>query len=549
VLRPDSRLRLHLSAIACVLIWSASCNESFGARQPSNPDLKVMCWNIWHGGRENGEAIGPQQVAAIINESGADIVALQETYGSGERLADATGFLLHACGTNVSILSRYPLVEDISVFEEFKCVGGVYELPGKGRFAFYSIWLPYATEIWEKGTRNSADQAGMLAACELSAFDLSKMLTEVDALLNGRGYSEIPVILAGDFNSMSHLDYTAANSDQFATAVEWPTSLVALQTGFRDSYRETHPVVDRLADRTWSPRFPEQEQDRIDFIYWRGGRLDVTDSSIIDKSPEGLFPSDHAALVSSFTWRGQHTGEGDAIAADEISVGAFNIRHGRGLDEQVDLKRTGSVIASLDCDIAGIQEVDFGSTRSGRVNQTAFLGRQLGMYGAFSKFMDFQGGEYGIAIFSRLPVRKSWTIPLPDGAEPRSAAAVSFLTRHDQPATAISVHFDWIDDDSARYEQARALVAAIGEIREPVLVVGDFNDTPDSRTMALFREIGIICDAMPATWPAGDPEQRIDFIVAIPKHRWEVVESSVLSEREASDHRPIKSVVRLLPEK
>ncbi len=542
----------QLTAFAGALLGLFVCTATFAAFQDEpggGQGLKVMAWNIWHGGRENGERSGPAQVARLIRDSDADIVALQETYGSGEALADATGFHLHARGTNVSILSRYPLVEDISVFDEFKCVGGVFELPDKEKFALFSIWLPYDTEIWEAGTRNPQDRAAMLAACESSARDLETLLKEIDAVLEKRGHQDLPVILAGDFNSMSHLDYTSAHSDQYDTAIDWPTSIVAMKAGFRDSYREANPVVQRLADRTWSPRFAEQEQDRIDFIYYRGRNMHVATSSIIDKDPEGVFPSDHAAVVTTFARDAEKSGEHEGLKPDEIAIGSYNIRHGNGNDQKLDLKRTGEVIASMDCDIVGLQEVDFRAERSGNVNQIASLGRQLHMYGDFSKFMDFQGGEYGIAVLSRLPVQDSWSIPLPEGGEPRSAAAMRFLTRDHRPVTAIALHFDWVEDDNARFAQARALVSAIGEIAGPVLLIGDFNDTPESRTMALFREIGLICDESSATWPSVNPDKRIDYIVAIPKHRWEVVDSKVIPETMASDHRPIRSVVRLRPDR
>jgi endonuclease/exonuclease/phosphatase family metal-dependent hydrolase len=539
----------------CFSFWLVIAPASFaGVPVQDVQELKVMSWNIWHGGRENGKEDGPKQVAQIIRQSGADLIAVQETYGSGELLASMTGFQLHARGTNVSILSRYPLAEDVSCFEEFKCVGGVFEIPekaggsGSRRFAFYSIWLPYAAEIWEQGTRNPADREGMLAACEPSAADLKKLLVEIQETLSKKGYGEIPVFLAGDFNSMSHLDYSTANSDQYEVAVNWPTSLLAIRAGFCDSFREVNPVVDRIVDRTWTPRFPQQEQDRIDFIYFRGNDVQVSKSAIIDKVPVGLFPSDHAAVVSSFLWQESESRDDEPVS-EEIVVGSYNIRHGTGNDEKLDLNRTGNVIASMDCDIVGVQEVDFGTTRSGGINQTSSLGRQLGMYGAFGKFMDFQKGQYGIAVFSRLPVRETWAIPLPDGEEPRSALGIRVQTRLNQFFTATSVHFDWIDDDKARFEQATALIAALQELQEPVLVLGDFNDQPDSRTMNLFREIGIVCDETGGTWPATSPDQRIDYIVAVPKSRWEIVRSEVISEPEASDHRPIRSVVRLLPRK
>jgi hypothetical protein len=113
-----------------------------------------MTWNIWHGGQEDGKEVGPQRVVDVIRDAKVNLVAMQETYGSGELISKALKFHFHPRGTNVSIHSRFPILEDISVFEEFKCVGALVELPNKRRVAFYSIWLPYNKEIWEAGTRD-----------------------------------------------------------------------------------------------------------------------------------------------------------------------------------------------------------------------------------------------------------------------------------------------------------------------------------------------------------------------------------------------------------
>ena len=97
--------------------------------------LTVMAWNIWRGGREDGEKVGPQRVIDVIRDSGADIVAMQETYGSGEIISKELGFHFHPRGTNVSVHSRYPVVEDISVFEEFKVAGALIQLPDEQQIA------------------------------------------------------------------------------------------------------------------------------------------------------------------------------------------------------------------------------------------------------------------------------------------------------------------------------------------------------------------------------------------------------------------------------
>jgi endonuclease/exonuclease/phosphatase family metal-dependent hydrolase len=263
------------------------------------PQFKAMTWNILHGGRDDGEIVGPRRVVEIIRDSGVDLVAMQETYGSGEMIASELDFHFHPRGTNVSIFSRHPIIEDVSVFEEFKCVGAVIELPDKSKIAFNSIWLPYDKEIWEEGTRDGLTPPEMLAACESSSTDLKQILEQIEARLAESGYADLPVIIAGDFNSMSHLDYTEAAKDQYGYVIDWPTSRVISDAGYRDAYREKHPGVDRQRDRTWTPRFPEQQQDRIDFIYYKGGGLHVSAVEIIDAHPE-KFPSDHAALVAIF---------------------------------------------------------------------------------------------------------------------------------------------------------------------------------------------------------------------------------------------------------
>lgn len=290
--------------IILILLLGACVQPQAKPQHPHQPPpdqtITVMAWNIWHGGREDGEHVGVQKTIDVIRDSGADLVAMQETYGSGEIISHALGFHFVPRGTNVSIHSRFPVLADVSVFEEFKCVGAVVELPDGTPLAFYSIWLPYSEDIWLPEIRAKCDEDRMLAACQVSADDLKEILGLMQAKLHETGYSNIPVIVAGDFNSMSHLDYTPAAADQFdGWVLNWPTSHVIHDGGFADSYRAVHPTVNRLRDRTWSPRFTEQEQERIDFIYYRGD-LSPTTAQVVQTHANG-FPSDHAAVVTDFT--------------------------------------------------------------------------------------------------------------------------------------------------------------------------------------------------------------------------------------------------------
>lgn len=275
---------------------------------PPEIDFSVMTWNIWHGGREDGEIVGPKRVTRVIKNSRVDIVAMQETYGSGELISKALGFNFLPRGTNVSIISRFPILEDVSVFHEFKCVGAIIELPDKTPLAFYSIWLPYDAEIWEVGTRAGKSKEELLAACAASASDLEQIVTLAKAKLAESKYADSPIIIAGDFNSMSHLDYTEDAIEQYGYVIEWPTSTYITEAGFTDSYREQNRRVNRKRSSTWSPRFPKQQQDRIDFIYYSNGSFTTVKSNVYRhpiKEDNLLntpvpFPSDHGALVSRF---------------------------------------------------------------------------------------------------------------------------------------------------------------------------------------------------------------------------------------------------------
>ncbi len=525
-----------------VLFLLATWQPLLGPQATLESEFRVMTWNIWRGGREDGEAIGPQRVIDVIMASGADIVAVQETYGSGEILARELGFHLHARGTNVSLLSRFPVVEDISVFQDFKCVGALLKLPNDRHVACYSIWLPYAGEIWKEGTRDTSDVHAMLAACQPSAIELAEMWNAIQDRLSDSKYADVPIIIAGDFNSMSHLDYGEIGLDQYHMVVNWPTSHILLEAGFKDSYRESNPVIHRAEDRTWSPRFPNQEQDRIDFVYYRSQHLLAVESKIIDTHAD-RFPSDHAAVMSRFLWSepaNSQTFEGRAAT--------YNIRHGAGMDDQIDLLRIGTLLRRLEADFIGLQEVDYRATRSGEVNQAAELGSQLGMHAAFGKFMDFQGGQYGMAILSKHPVINVHSVELPRGNEPRIALAIEARLPGGDSLMVVNVHFDWVRDDRFRFAQAQALTTFLDELSIPYILLGDFNDQRESRTLQLFFERAIEAvkpESATYTFPSIEPRTEIDFIFVSPPSRWKFRETTVIDEQLASDHRPVTTWFQL----
>lgn len=228
-------------------------------------------------------------------------------------------------------------------------------------------------------------------------------------------------------------------------------------------------------------------------------------------------------------------------AGTPLTVVSYNIKHGRGNDNVVDLSRTAGVLRGLTPDIVGLQEVDDLVTRSGGVPEAAWLGQALGMHHAFGRFMDYQGGAYGMAVLSKFPIVATRSVQLPEGNEPRVALAVEVELPDRQRLMIVNVHFDWVNDDRFRFAQAQTLTMYLDALTMPYVLLGDFNDVPESRTLALFK-----ARAREAVKPAADrltfsstkPEKEIDFIFTAPAARWSG-SAKVITEPLVSDHRPV----------
>jgi len=234
--------------------------------------------------------------------------------------------------------------------------------------------------------------------------------------------------------------------------------------------------------------------------------------------------------------------------ATDIRIVSYNIKHGRGNDDVVNLERTAGVLRALAPDIVGLQEVDRLAERSGTVDEARVLGEALGLNHAFGKFMDFQGGAYGMAVLTRFPITGSREITLPEGNEPRVALAVDVRLPDGGPLTIVNVHFDWVADDGFRFAQAQEVATFLDALGQPYVLLGDFNDEAGSRTLGLF--VDRAAEAVKPrdnrlTFSSTDPVKEIDFIFMAPRTAWAVSEVRVIDEKMASDHRPLLGVLTL----
>lgn len=231
-----------------------------------------------------------------------------------------------------------------------------------------------------------------------------------------------------------------------------------------------------------------------------------------------------------------------------LRVASYNIRHGRGMDDTVDLARTAAVLRALTPDVVGLQEVDHTVQRSGRVDEARALGDLLGMQHAFGAFMPYQGGEYGLAILSRFPITRATPVRLPDGNEPRVALAAELRLPDGSALMVVNVHFDWVESDSFRIRQATVLTTVLDTLSIPYILLGDFNDQPGSRTLALFQARATEVKKAASdhfTFSSTEPVKEIDFVFVAPARAWRAIGARPVTERMASDHRPVIAEVEL----
>lgn len=216
-----------------------------------------------------------------------------------------------------------------------------------------------------------------------------------------------------------------------------------------------------------------------------------------------------------------------------VTVLSYNVRAGLGLDGVRDIARAAEVIRRAGADVVALQEIDRGTKRSGGVDQLAELERLTEMKATWCKTIDYDGGEYGIALLSRREPIGVRRLALPGGGEPRRLLVAEF------PDYFMGVtHLPLAEEDR---------LACVPEIRtvlndaKPVFLAGDWNDVPGSPFVQKMRLPFALVSGVEPTFPADKPDRCIDFIAVSRRHRarFEHVTHEVLPEAVVSDHRPV----------
>jgi endonuclease/exonuclease/phosphatase family metal-dependent hydrolase len=239
---------------------------------------------------------------------------------------------------------------------------------------------------------------------------------------------------------------------------------------------------------------------------------------------------------------------GSSKDSDVISVMSYNIHHANPPSKPnvIDLNAIANVINKQKPDLVALQEVDVHTNRSGiKLHEAEELARLTGTTAYFGKAIDYDGGEYGVAILSKFPMSnmRNFALPTAEGTngEHRTLATAIITLPGNKKILFASTHLDAQRNDTNRLLQINKILEILKKETLPIIIAGDFNDVPSSRVIGLLdnyftRSCTIDC---PFTIPVNNPNRVIDFIAYSPSSKFRLMKHEVIDEKYASDHLPV----------
>jgi endonuclease/exonuclease/phosphatase family metal-dependent hydrolase len=258
----------------------------------------------------------------------------------------------------------------------------------------------------------------------------------------------------------------------------------------------------------------------------------------------------------------------------ELRVVTFNIGHGRGTDNQYDLQRVANVIAAEKPDVVALQEVDQKTKRSKKEDQAAELAKLMGFTAVFEPTIDLDGGFYGNAVLTKLPVLSHERVQLdsyknvsPERAEQRGVTVVELGEKGEPGLIVLSTVIDWRQDKDGTTERL-ASAKAVNEFitkrgNQLAILAGTMNAVPKNLSIVEYakawRIAGVSSDGtrfqaegigddkklrLLRSYPAATPRYALDYVMCRPANRWQVVEVRTLGNDAMLYHLPVLAVLR-----
>lgn len=219
----------------------------------------------------------------------------------------------------------------------------------------------------------------------------------------------------------------------------------------------------------------------------------------------------------------------------------WNIHSGVGRDGVYDPSRAAEVLAEIDADVIGLQEVDWRHAPIGGRDQLEIIGDRLGLTGIAGPNLKDHRGAYGNALLTRFVVRESRQVELlHKRREPRGAIDATLV--HGALSLRVLVTHLGLKRRERR-RQLEAIRATLGESppADSMLLLGDLNEWlhPHLARNPFLPEL-FPSSAAGRTFPSRLPWLMLDRILIAPEpvslRHWVV---DTRAARAASDHLPL----------
>lgn len=223
-----------------------------------------------------------------------------------------------------------------------------------------------------------------------------------------------------------------------------------------------------------------------------------------------------------------------------LRILSYNIQIGRGPGgsysdpSQAHLDRTAAVIREANPDVAGLQEVDNKTNRSGaESDQLGELAKMTSLTPTFVSKIELPGGLYGIGVLSKEKPR-STTFAYIKGSSHRRVLEICEFERY----YFFNTHFPLKED---------LRIAAVKIVNEeadkrgdkPIFFLGDLNAEPNSPEIKELKETWKQLSPDAPTFPADGPKVQIDYIFVRNAENVVVHDAVVIDDSTTSDHRPV----------
>jgi len=347
------KLILNIAITSLIVIFQA-CKTN------TEKELSFLSFNIWQEGTSVPN--GLQKICDIIIETNPDVVCFTEVrnYKNQDWTAKIANALAQKgqkyfkgyTGGDVSFISKYPLDNGKQIFSDQGTVvrfdlnvdGNIIIVSGAHLdYTYYASNLPRGYNggdpNWEIIDDGNGNPLPNTILDSILAYNLKSTRDEAIASFIDSVKSETkPLILMGDFNEPSFLDWTENTKNMFdhnGVVLPWYSTEKLHEEGFVDAFRNFYPNEITNPGFTWPSYTHEKEstswtpladeRDRIDYIFFKGNEIKIEDVSIVGPKASYVYnnsetfntdnekfianhlpwPSDHKALMAKlkFTFK------------------------------------------------------------------------------------------------------------------------------------------------------------------------------------------------------------------------------------------------------